>query len=358
MKFMSTKEFLLKKVSTKKGLIVLLIALFLGSVFVIQETKEGGFLKLITGFIGTQEKAILSLSPASGSYTVGDNFSVNVLVNTKGQNVVVVGAYLNYNPKQLEVVNINTDNSVFGTNYKIVNYNGSASYTPAGKIEIIEAKPSPGVNTNSGLVATINFKALTEISPIQDNLTFDFTAAYAAGDSEIILDDGQGTDILSGVNNGKYIIKTIISKETATIKIVLEGKEDFTTSFKFLAFEPGTNIIVYRVESLSSDKFGENTIEVSLTDLPAGVYDFRVVIPYHLNKRIRNVIWPTNIKIEFTGILAGNLQHIDDEINSLDWSIMNNDWGKRDVPSDINKDGIVNTLDWSFLNKNWLKRGE
>ena len=48
--------------------------------------------------------ATLSLSSASGSYSTGDIFSVNILLNTGGiasQGVDV--AYLNYNPALLEV---------------------------------------------------------------------------------------------------------------------------------------------------------------------------------------------------------------------------------------------------------------
>src|SRR3989338_10409631 len=48
--------------------------------------------------------ATLSLSSASGSYSTGDIFSVNILLNTGGIAIQGVDvAYLNYNPALLEV---------------------------------------------------------------------------------------------------------------------------------------------------------------------------------------------------------------------------------------------------------------
>jgi hypothetical protein len=42
-------------------------------------------------------------------------------------------------------------------------------------------------------------------------------------------------------------------------------------------------------------------------------------------------------------------------VNSLDWSIMNGQWGTAGPQADLNGDGIVNSLDWSIMNSEWGK---
>jgi len=140
----------------------------------------------------------LYLSPATKTVNIGDTFNVDVLVNTSGQNVVVVTAYLHYDPTKLEVVSINTSNSVFTMEIE------KTADPSTGEIKVTLVKPTPGVNTAGGNVATINFKALAQASPT--NVTFVMTTPGDTGDSDIILDDGKGTDILGSFKNGAYFI--------------------------------------------------------------------------------------------------------------------------------------------------------
>ena len=140
----------------------------------------------------------LYLSPATKTVNIGDTFNVDVLVNTSGQDVVVVTAYLHYDPTKLEVVSINTSNSVFTMEIE------KTADPSTGEIKVTLVKPTPGVNTAGGNVATINFKALAQASPT--NVTFVMTTPGDTGDSDIILDDGKGTDILGSIKNGAYFI--------------------------------------------------------------------------------------------------------------------------------------------------------
>ena len=40
-------------------------------------------------------------------------------------------------------------------------------------------------------------------------------------------------------------------------------------------------------------------------------------------------------------------------VNSLDWSIMNSQWGTAGPSADLDSDGVVNSLDWSVMNGRW-----
>jgi len=183
-KFMSKKNIILQ--ITALGLCLSLF--FLISSFPIKADLVGG-----------TNQAILSLSPATGSYNIGDSFSVEVGVNTNGQNVVVVAAYLNYNSSYFRADSIDTTGSIFTTEAE------KTIDSTTGVIKITRGIPTPGVNTTSGKVATINFTAISATSPSTDNITFDF-AAGSTLESNVILDDGLGTDILNGVYNARYTV--------------------------------------------------------------------------------------------------------------------------------------------------------
>lgn len=164
---------------------------------------------LLTNFsqaalVGNTNQAILSISPQIGAYNVNDNLTASIYINTNGQNVVVAAAYLNYDKTHFEAVNIDTAGSVFTIEAeKVIDANN-------GIIKITLGKPTPGVNVSNGLVAKINFKALSAVSPTADNFTFQFTAG-AANESNVIKDDGLGTDILSGVYNAIYTFASSVS---------------------------------------------------------------------------------------------------------------------------------------------------
>ncbi len=149
--------------------------------------------------IGNTNNATLSLSPNTGVYKVGNTYAIDILVNTHGQNVVAVAAYLNYNPGLFQVVSIDNTGSVFTTEAENVIDNVN------GNVKITSGIPTPGINTVSGKVATLNIKGLADTAPSADNFNFNFTAGSTI-DSNVILNDGLGTDIISGVDNGKYTL--------------------------------------------------------------------------------------------------------------------------------------------------------
>ncbi|MFA6096279.1 MAG: cohesin domain-containing protein [Candidatus Paceibacterota bacterium] len=149
--------------------------------------------------VGNTNNATLSLSSNTGTYKVGSTYSVDILVNTHGQNVVAVAAYLNYNPSLFQVVSVDTSGSILTSEARNVVDNVN------GKIEIVRGIPTPGINTTNGKVATLNMQGLSDSAPSTDNFSFDFTAG-STNESNIILNDGLGTDIISGVDNGRYAL--------------------------------------------------------------------------------------------------------------------------------------------------------
>lgn len=163
-----------------------------------------------TSSVASGEQAALSVSPAVVTVDEGGSFVSNIMLDTKGSNVVAATAIVTFNPADIQLTSYETANSVFSTGNTCV-YNSKPceiinNDAVNGKISITLAKPKPGVNTAAGNIAKLNFKALKAIS--SSSIKIGFTTAGDYADSNVALDDGNGTDILTSVTNAAITIKT------------------------------------------------------------------------------------------------------------------------------------------------------
>lgn len=178
--------------------------------------------------VGDTTKATLILTPATAAYHVNDNFTTSISVNTKGQSVVAVAAYLNYDNTSFEATSIDIAGTVFNTaQFESIIDQG------AGKIMITLGKQSPGINSGNALVAKVNFKVINATNPSADNITFDFMTGSMI-DSNVVKNDGLGTDILSGVQNAKYsvaapdITPPVLTQVSAVPSLTKNNKPAYT----------------------------------------------------------------------------------------------------------------------------------
>lgn len=133
--------------------------------------------------------ASLYLSPASGTFTIGSTFTISVFVNTGGENVNAVEADLRFPPTMLQVVSPTAGGSVVAVWVANPTYSNSD-----GVINFKGGIPTPGINTNAGLISTITFRVKSL-----------GTAVISFSDSSKILrDDGRGTNILASTSGARY----------------------------------------------------------------------------------------------------------------------------------------------------------
>ena len=135
--------------------------------------------------------ASLYLSPGSGTFFVGGTFDVSIFVNTGGNNVNAVKVDLKFDPRKIQIASPTAGKSfieVWIAQPTYSNIDGTASFQ--GGV------PSPGINTSSGLVSTITFRA---IAPGETIVSF-------LDSSKILLDDGKGTNVLSSLGRGVYTL--------------------------------------------------------------------------------------------------------------------------------------------------------
>jgi len=152
--------------------------------------------------INLANAATLSLSPDSGSYPVGQIFTINILLDTSGQSIDGTDIhYLNYNPNQLEIqddndiqpgVQITAGNLMPSTQANSVDINNG---------KIIFSQITTGGNTfksnGAEVLATIHFKVLKDQTT---KIFFDFKPEDTS-DSNVA---SRGIDILTSVTNAIY----------------------------------------------------------------------------------------------------------------------------------------------------------
>jgi len=154
--------------------------------------------------------ATLSVSPATGTFNQGCNFSINVLVDTAGVTTDGTDAVIIYDPARLTA----NPPIVNGTIYS--DYPGSNIDAANSKITISGiASVSQGFS-GSGVLATINFTVLNSGTPTALTFDFDPNNKGKTTDSNVV-ERGTVVDVLSSVTNGSYTLGTeTCAAQTAT----------------------------------------------------------------------------------------------------------------------------------------------
>ncbi|HAV10950.1 MAG TPA: hypothetical protein DCX32_00160 [Candidatus Moranbacteria bacterium] len=163
--------------------------------------------------------ARIFFTPASLSLEEGEQFNVDLNLDAAGGNVVVSRADISYNTSNLQLLSSSTSGSAFSSENACV-YNSKPceiinNDPTSGKLSITLAKPSPGISSSSGKIATLTFKALKPINSSTSDLKINFSSQGSYSDSDVILDDGNGTDTLSGV--GLLSLSVIAPDTTAPV---------------------------------------------------------------------------------------------------------------------------------------------
>jgi hypothetical protein len=158
--------------------------LFLYTVFFILHTS-------------TALAATIYFNPSSVNFTIGDIFTVNVLVDTEGQDINLAEIKINFPTDYLEVVSINKDNSIFTLWPEEPSFSNNN-----GTISFIGGVPNPGFNGSNGKIVSIIFKAKKT-----------GTATLIITSGAIRANDGYGTNTFKNSNKAEFTLKTSLSKD-------------------------------------------------------------------------------------------------------------------------------------------------
>ncbi|MBU4257207.1 four helix bundle protein [Patescibacteria group bacterium] len=138
------------------------------------------------------QAASLYFSPSSGSYTVGSNFSVTVYVSSADQAMNAVSGAISFPVDKLEAVSVAKTGSIVSLWVQEPSFSQAA-------VNFEGIVLNPGYTGVAGKIITVNFKAKQAGN-----------APLVFSSGAILANDGQGTNILTGMGGGNYeiILKT------------------------------------------------------------------------------------------------------------------------------------------------------
>lgn len=346
---------------SKKNFIILaigLVVVLIGLTFIIGS-------RITTFVVGPEilspPEAAFYFTPSSGSVTEGENFTVDLMVDTKGKNIVAGSTYVKYDPVKILIQSIDTASSIFS--YEVENIIDGAN----GMIKITRGQPGDSVTNDSddgftgdkGKIATLSIKALNEAPATKLDILKEKLNSAAL--SRSILDDGKGTDILTTVGSGTFsIAKQIITPPSPSkirVKLDMQGRITNNAVFKAEIIDKNSGQVIKAYENIQSSNDG--SAEIIAPDLPKNTYDLRIVVPKYLPAKMQNVLMPDDVtQFALPTLLAGNFSDEDSVINELDVGVLNRKWNTNTPNIDIDQDGKINETEWVFINRNWGKKGE
>jgi len=215
------------------------------------------------------QSATLYFSPASGTFTQGESFWVDIMVNTKGEKVNAVAAYLDYAQDKLEALGVNTAGSVMTF--------WAEKIATAGEIKISGGLPTPGF---SGIqkIASIGFKVKASSGSV--NLKF-------RSDSAVMTDIGN-KNILSLVASGL-------------------GTYSFGAPSGSATPAPGPQALV--ISNLKADQITRNSAVISwqTNQDSDSVLDYGITTDYLLSNSSSTLV--KNHSLAVSGLLPGSLYY-------------------------------------------------
>ncbi|MFQ6084486.1 MAG: cohesin domain-containing protein, partial [Candidatus Aminicenantia bacterium] len=138
-----------------------------------------------------QPQAKLFPSPSTGSFLVGSTFDVSIIVDTDGVPINTVKVDLKFPADKLQIVSPSSGKSFISIWLKQPAYSNTK-----GTISFAGGVPE-GINTSSGIISTITFRAIKTGEAIVRILP----------SSSVLAHDGKGTEILDKLIDGRYILR-------------------------------------------------------------------------------------------------------------------------------------------------------
>lgn len=132
--------------------------------------------------------ADVTIAPSTGSYTIGQTFTVAARVVPNGSSVNAVEAALKFDPKVLSVVSVNKDGSAFS-----LWTTEPAFSNTAGTVTFGGGSPTPFTATSN--LINITFRTVAE-----------GTAAVTFSNASVLAADGRGTDVFKNSTPGSFVV--------------------------------------------------------------------------------------------------------------------------------------------------------
>lgn len=143
------------------------------------------------GIFSKAEAASLFISPASGTYNIGQTFSVSVYVSSVDQAMNAVSGVITFPADKLQILSLSKAGTIINFWVQEPSFSNSN-----GTINFEGIVLNPGFQGGNGKIITVTFKVKTV-----------GTASLSFTSSSVLANDGLGTNILTNLSNASYILE-------------------------------------------------------------------------------------------------------------------------------------------------------
>jgi len=134
--------------------------------------------------------ATLGISPSSGTYSVGQTFTVTFSTSSPSQSINAVSGSFNYSRENLEIVSVSKSGSIFSLWVQEPNY---ANASGTGSFEGVIL--NPGYIGSNGKLVSYTFRVKAP-----------GTGTIRMGSTSILANDGNGTNIFTGSGSATFTL--------------------------------------------------------------------------------------------------------------------------------------------------------
>jgi hypothetical protein len=154
-----------------------------------------------------------------------------------------------------------------------------------------------------------------------------------------------------------YVTRAFKLMGTVNVLATIQGPPvgSLAADIQLRFYAPGSTAMPVYTTTAALDGSGKAILGLGL---PYGTYDVWGKVPTHLARRVRGWSFGNGrALLDFGMLLAGDLVN-DNVVNQADLDYMTAHWLTNDPIADINRDGVVNSIDFAILNSNWGKMGD
>jgi hypothetical protein len=149
------------------------------------------FILLVFLIPGSAFADTIFVSPLTANYSVGDTFSMRIMVSSPRQAINAISGVLNYPIDKLQVTSVSKIGSVLSLWVQEPSFSNSK-----GTVSFEGVVPNPGFNESNGRVLAVNFRVVGTGQ-----------AEVRLSSGSLLANDGYGTNVLKTLGSATYVLE-------------------------------------------------------------------------------------------------------------------------------------------------------
>ena len=209
--------------------------------------------------------ALLFISPSTATITVGETFTVSVVLDAGDGEINASEGSLTFNPDDIEFVSVSTAGSIFAS------WLTEPRFVPATNSVDFSGSLPNGFSGTAGKIMDVTFRALTNTN----------TQIWFSSGAAVLAADGKGSNVLSQLRSGSYTLapRSVTPSLAASVGQSLDGLANAAAVAQPNNISgPGASNIITSTTHPDQDRWYSTTTALLRWNLPESVTALRTLL--------------------------------------------------------------------------------